>query len=144
MTVSALFTFTPSPPGDRAEQAIPLALELVDAVRRFRPVEVRSVLDRADLDALVVVLAAMVDDDSTVSELLGWLDGRPRPRTVTARHRTLKECGTHAAYNRHKDRGEPIDPRCEAEERRYQERRHRARRAAQQAERDDAAEQEAS
>jgi hypothetical protein len=44
---------------------------------------------------------------------------RPRPRLVRPTRRVLKPCGTHAAFNRHKQRGEPIDPTCDAAERRY-------------------------
>lgn len=138
MSVTSLFSTRPSAPADRAEQAVPLALELVDAVRCWRPSDVESVLDRADKDALLVVLAAMVDDTRTVGDVLGWLTGQPEPTTPRGPYarRVLKPCGTHAAYNRHVDRGEPVDPLCEQAERRYQRLRMRDRRAAA---RDDAA-----
>lgn len=43
--------------------------------------------------------------------------------------RQLKPCGTHAAFVRHKDRGEPIDAACEQAERDYQRAHKRKRRA---------------
>jgi len=76
--------------------------------------------------ALVVTLAAMIPQDQTVRELLAWTEQPPtRPRTVK-----LKPCGTHAAYARHKTRGEPIDPRCLNAERTYQRNRKREQRGA--------------
>lgn len=124
-----VLTFAPSLPAERADQAVPLALELVDAVRSGRRGEVQCVIDRADVPALLVVLAAMVDDSRPVSELLGWVREPSRRPARQRRRQPLKPCGTHAAYVRHVDRGEPIDPLCEAEERRYQRERTRARRA---------------
>lgn len=123
-----LLSFDPSAPDDRAEQALPLALELIDAVRCGRRDEVQCVLDRADTPALLVVLAAMVDDTRPLSDLLAWVQEPPRPR-ARRRRRVLKPCGTHAAYVRHVSRGEPVDPLCLAEERRYQRERVRGRRA---------------
>ena len=136
--MSAHLTLAPSPPDARADAAVPLALELVDAVRRWKPREVQAIIDRADTDALLVVLAAMVDDERTLGELFAWMPPQHQPRRARQR-RQLKPCGTHAAYNRHKDRGEPIDPLCEAEEIRYQARRAVARRAARDAVREDVA-----
>lgn len=54
-----------------------LALALIGAVRSLSPAAVAQVLavtpDR--LAACAVTLAAMVDDDRTVDDLLGWLPG---------------------------------------------------------------------
>lgn len=52
-------------------------------------------------------------------------------REAAARVRELKlrPCGTHAAFTRHKDRGEPVDELCADAERDYQAIRHLRRRA---------------
>lgn len=124
------FDLAPSAPADRAEQALPLALELVDAVRRADRNDVQCVLDRADAPALLVVLAAMVDDNRPVSDLLGWVPAdNVRQMRAAGQRRGLRPCGTHAAFIRHTARGEPIDPACLAEERRYQRERTRTRRS---------------
>lgn len=131
--MTTTFTLAPSEPGDRIDQALPLALELVDAVRRADRLDVRCVLDRADTPALLVVLAAMVNDDRPVSDLLGWVPNdnvRPLRTARQRRARLLRPCGTHAAFIRHKERGEPIDAACLTEERRYQRDRKRIARSA--------------
>lgn len=49
-------------------------------------------------------------------------DGRDalRALAIDAAH-ALTGCGTHAAYNRHRNHGEPIDAACREAERIYQE-----------------------
>lgn len=60
---------------DLAERLVPVACELVCAVRDD-PDQVQRVVrrHRGELHALVVVLAAMVPDDRTPQQLLGWAD----------------------------------------------------------------------
>lgn len=73
-----------------ADQLIPIAAELVATVRDYGPDTVGDVLDQVpDLPehvvgraggkygALAVVLAAMVDPDKTLTELLGWTIAGP-------------------------------------------------------------------
>lgn len=122
-----VFDLAPSQPEARARQSLDMALELADAVKRNHRGDVQCVLDRADTAALCLVLAAMVDDDRSVKgllrdipSLLRWL-GHPR----ATRARSLRPCGTHAAFVRHKNRGEEPDPECVEAERAYQRARSR-------------------
>lgn len=131
-----------SVPRDRAETSLPDALALIGAVRDGGPDAVAAVMARADLPAVVVVLAAMVPDDRTPGELLAWADPtaveRERKRDeaklerLRRRHaagqRTLQPCGTHAAYTRHKNRCEEACEACVLAERIYQRDRMRRRR----------------
>lgn len=111
---------------DPVYEAIPTALQLVGAVRCYDIHRAHDLLRKADLPALAVALAAMVPEDKTRTELLGWL----RPPTTTRPARRLAPCGTHAAFNRHKERGERIDGPCLEAEREYQRLRKRKERAA--------------
>jgi hypothetical protein len=125
-----VFDLAPSQPEVRATQAIDLALELADAVKRNHRGDAQCVLDRADTAALCLVLAAMVDDDRSVKQLLrdvgGLLRWLHRPRIL--RERPLRPCGTHAAWERHKRRGEEPCLPCAEAERAYQRARSRDRR----------------
>jgi hypothetical protein len=81
-----------------AEALLPLVMRLVGAVREEGPGTIRAVLnavratpapDGGDpMEALAVVLAAAVDPEKPVSELLGWVDTLKAPgpadRDVTA------------------------------------------------------------
>ena len=63
---------------DLAEALVPLAARLVAVVRDEGPEAVANVLGEVPAgrhDALAVVLAAMVDPDSTVRDLLAWTRG---------------------------------------------------------------------
>ena len=93
---------------------------------------------------------AMVDDTKTPRELLDWLHPKkykqamsqrvwamaqppkPRPKMPPRVYgpRALMPCGTHAAYARHKTRGEAVCGPCGVEEKRYQRDRKRVERAA--------------
>lgn len=133
MSATILTRLRRSTPTERAEQNLPVALELVQAVRAGDPVQVQSVFDRADADALCLVLAGLLDDSRTtrsllraVARLMTALDGPRLVRPI----RELRPCGTHAAFVRHTTRGEPIDPLCRDAERDYQRRRPRDRRVA--------------
>jgi hypothetical protein len=61
---------------------IPLASELIGVVRDYSPADVAAVLARVPddkRDALVVLLAAMVDPDARPSQLLAWTRLGPVP-----------------------------------------------------------------
>lgn len=110
----------------RFDVTMPVAIRLVDAVHRADRVEVARLVNDADLPALAVVLAAMVDEDKPVRELLAWAeDLRVRPagaRSNAARvfPRALEPCGTHPAFVRHKAHGEDPCEACVIAERIYQ------------------------
>lgn len=112
------YTLAPSSGADRAEQALPLALELIDAVRRKDRTDIQACIDSADLPALTVILAALVDDSRPVRELLAWVETPPRRQP--GERRNLRPCGTHAAYERHRNRGEEPCALCRRSEREYQ------------------------
>lgn len=129
MTVHRLPASTMS---QAVRQALPVAVELVQAVHDSDLSDVLCALDRTDTDLLCLVLAAMLDDDRSVRSLLrdlpalvSRLNG-PRPR----KPRNLRPCGTHAAYVRHRAAGQdPCEP-CVHAERAYQRARPRDRRVA--------------
>jgi hypothetical protein len=108
----------------RFDVTMPTALQLVDAVHRADRLDIARIVADADLPALAVVLAAMVDEDKPVSELLAWArDLRVRPagaRKGSKAPRLLQPCGTHAAYTRHRSRGEEPCEACVIGERLYQ------------------------
>lgn len=122
----------------RDQAQIAVALEAVDAVRRIGVDGLTRNLARRSPDhviRLAATLAALVPDDQPVSELLEWLHGdedRASVRNyVPGRDpRLLKPCGTHAAFIRHQNRGEPVDEPCRIAERVYQRSRKRRERAA--------------
>lgn len=70
---------------DLAEAMVPVACELACAVRDD-PDLVSKILrkHRDNLNALVVVLAAMVPDDRTTQQLLGWVDWQVEVERVRA------------------------------------------------------------
>lgn len=93
------------------------------------PKEVAALLEplgRDDLYALAVTLAALVDIDRSVAELLAWYTGSTRQE----RDFNLAPHGTHAAYTRHKSRGEEPCWDCVEGQRAYDRDRARRRRAA--------------
>jgi hypothetical protein len=117
---------------ERVRANLEVAVELVDAVHRQDPADTQSALDRADLTAVALVLAGMVDEDRSVRSLL-----RDLPRLVEAvdgprrrRQRPLLPHGTHAAFERHRRAGEPPCTPCITAERGYQRSRPRVRAAA--------------
>jgi hypothetical protein len=116
------------------ERMVPVACDLVgrvrDGNRQSILVLLRS-LTPSERYALTVVLAAMIPVDRSARDLLSWSDDAPAEilPEPTAYVRPLKPCGTHAAYWRHKKRGEPVDLRCLYAERAYQ-RTRKSRRAA--------------
>lgn len=120
---------------DRGQLAT--ALQIVDAVRTHGIEAVARNLARRKPDHVVrlaATLAALVPTDKPVSELLEWLHG-PHDEQIDLHvpgwdPRLLKPCGTHAAYERHRKRGEFIDDKCREGERAYQRSRRRRERAA--------------
>lgn len=99
-------------------------------------------LGRNDLNAMLVALAAMVPADYSPAELLAWNDAKylrpcdtpsaqsqpPLFPAVDAAGRELKPHGTHAAFNRHKKRGEAPCDVCVLGEARFQAGRQQQRR----------------
>lgn len=63
---------------DLADALVPIAAQLIGCVREYGPDDVSAVLAQVPdgrHDALAVILAAMVDPDSTPKELLAWTTG---------------------------------------------------------------------
>ncbi len=97
------------------------ALEMVDAVRCLDRRRVQRLFDLADLPAMVVMLAAMVDDQTPVADLLTWTADIRTPASLRRDPSTwLLPCGTHSAFNRHRLRGETACETCQEGERAYQ------------------------
>ncbi len=115
---------------ERALGAVPAALELVDAVRRWDRRDVQHLISQADLPALCVVLAAMVDQDSSVTGLLEWTEGQDESYDGWSRAEVLD---AHAQWEACRVRG--IEPPAEVREgqRIYDRVRRRAQRTAQRA-----------
>lgn len=100
---------------------IPHAVELVGVVRDYGPEDVAAALalvPDGKFDALCVVLAAMVDPDKTLRQLLGWLDTpvqsrvfEPQSQRPRGRPSHPREHGTERGYQQHKSRREM--PPCE-------------------------------
>lgn len=109
----------------RVEPTMALAVELIDAVTRGDVDAAQHALDRADTFGLCVVLAAMNDPDRPLSVIRSRLPRLLRALDSPSRRRAagLKPCGTHAAHNRHKNRGEEPCEACKQGEREYQARR---------------------
>lgn len=111
------------------ERMVPTACQLTGHVHAHDKKAIYNLIRRLTPEeayALIIVLAAMIPQDHTARELLAWTE-QPltRPRIVK-----LRPCGTHAAYCRHKARGEEIDTRCLHAERAYQRDRKREQRRA--------------
>ena len=136
-------------PDERAGATVPDACTLVCLVRDVDPAVTGSWLQartREQLEALCVVLAAMVPDDRSPGDLLAWIDPglkhtekrhqdalrKRRARNGTPAPRLVQPCGTHAAFNRHVKAGEDPCLRCLTAEREYQAERHERRKAARQ------------
>ena len=134
-------------PADLAESMVPVACDLACRVRDGDADGIARLAEAHGWDtetsALLVVLAAMVPDDSPVGDLLAWTEGleavlawcqEPLPLPGPGRPVT-EPCGTYAAYRRHERRGELADPACERAYAEYHRRQsleswHRARRKA--------------
>lgn len=84
--------------GDLAQALIPDAAYLAVAVRDRDPADIAqrlAGLTRHELEALAVVLAAMVDPDRTLQDALGWITwdeyGRPLQDTPPRDWRTVRQ-----------------------------------------------------
>ena len=107
---------------DLAESMVPLAADLTCRVRDADAEGIARLAEAHGWDtkttALLVVLAAMVDDTSPVGDLLAWTDtlgviAEWRQQPLLAAAPALKPCGTFAAARRHQRAKEPLDPACE-------------------------------
>lgn len=135
--------------GELAERMVATACQLACLVRDSGRDEIGkflATLGAGERDALLVVLAAMVPDDTAPGDLLSWITwdeyGRPLPSPSHAKgggvalpprrrpgRAAVQPCGTYAAYSRHKDRGELIDGECTEAARAYWRDRERTKRA---------------
>lgn len=94
------------------DACVPLAAELACTVRDEGPDAVADVLARVPdgrYDALAVVLAAMVDPDACMTDLLAWTDWTPPPRIG---HPLPREHGSERGYQQHRARREPFCGPC--------------------------------
>lgn len=91
---------------EEVESLIPLAAELVGAVRDYGPEITAEVLSRVPNgrhDALAVVLAAMVDPDARPQQLLAWTQLGPVPSrewespAFSTTRRLCPDCGQYVA-----------------------------------------------
>lgn len=116
-----------------ADDLVPAACDLICRVHEEGPDATGALLASLTDEqrwALPVVLAAMVPTDRPVADLLAWVtlratDDGPGVPNHAAYAAGLKPCGTHAAYARHKIRGETPCGRCQQAERAYQRTRKR-------------------
>lgn len=117
--------------GRLAAELVPIAADLVFKVHHENRETIGETLDSltpAQARALPVVLAAMVDPEAHLNDLLGWVtwDEHGQPLYAHDRHpdrpavATLRPCGTHAAYQRHKAASETPCRSCVEGERAYQ------------------------
>jgi hypothetical protein len=59
---------------ERVETALPVAVQLIGAVRDCDRRAVAELLLGADMPALAITLAAMVDDEQRLADLLSWTE----------------------------------------------------------------------
>uniref|UniRef100_UPI003F49745A hypothetical protein n=1 Tax=Streptosporangium sp. CA-235898 TaxID=3240073 RepID=UPI003F49745A len=128
---------TPQERQNLARDLIPLAMRLVGIVHEEGPdatAEFLAGLTAEQQYALPIILAAMVPDDRTPAELLGWYEVRlsdlkkrrrstaslPEGETQPAGTVVdLQPCPSPAAYKRHLARGEQACDPCKEASRRY-------------------------
>lgn len=115
----------------QTDVAIVAATDLAVALRDEGPVAVRSAAQRLlsacgnDPIAAVSVAAALIRTDQSIDAW--WQRGLDAVGQVDQ----IRPCGTHSAFNRHRDRGEEPCPDCWEAERTYQrDAKRRQRRAA--------------
>lgn len=127
---------------------VPIAAELVGTLRDYSLEDVDAVLARvpeSDHAALAKVLAAMVDPDASVRDLLAWTKSGPvKSRDVDPGHKVLasiknshplpREHGSERGYQQHRSRDDmPACEPCQVAHRKDEQDR-RARRLAREAE----------
>lgn len=116
----------PETEDQRAERLLRIGLDMAVRIREEPPDAVARTmhgLDQGELRDLALLMAACVDVGRPVREVVWWteLDRMPpRPRHI-------QPCGTHAAYNRHRAKGEPVDLACEVAERQHNAERYQQR-----------------
>lgn len=123
---------------DLAESSVPVAADLVCRVRDGDADGIKRLAEVHGWDqptaALLVVLAAMVDDSRPVGDLLAWTEEieaalswrqaqLPLPKPGPA---PVKPCGTYPAARRHQRNDEEMDPACEEAYREYRNERQNA------------------
>lgn len=101
---------------DRAERTVTTAMRLVAAVHGWRAGDVERLVTHADLSALVVVLAGMVDPAADRQQLLEWSQRPMRAEPGPG------DCAKPSRYRwaQHRKAGEPPCDACELVERTYQ------------------------
>jgi len=112
-------------------RALYTAQLLIGAVRDGNASQVNRQIggmDPPQLRELVVTLAALVPYDQSIRELLAWNDEQWHVHGRKVQR--LRPHGTHAAYARHRNHGEPACDDCLEAERLYQRARDRRRRRA--------------
>lgn len=132
-------TMTPDDRADLAESMVPVACDFTCRVRDGDAEFIERLAEARGWDtettALLVVLAAMVPvEDASPADLLAWTGGletalewRQEPLPLVAPGRPATEpCGTHAAWSRHKRRGEEVDRACERAQKAYRAERYQA------------------
>lgn len=118
----------PETDDQRAERLLRIAMDVAVRIREEPPEAVAREfggLDYQELRDLALLAAACIPIDRPVSGVVWWTDLDRVPKAL--RHR--QPCGTHAAYNRHKARSEPVDLACEVAERKYNADRYQLQRA---------------
>ena len=114
-------------PETYAKQLLHLSARIVGAVHFEHPDATQHAVDRAliveaptgvdPVVALVTVLAAQVDPETTATERLAWVQKRLETvrKAIKQPRRRVQPCGTPAAYKRHHRAGEsPCDACLEA------------------------------
>jgi len=124
-------------PGDRAQRLLKVGLELVGVVRDHPRDVIADALGQIpaeDKDALLVVLAALVDTDRSASYLLRWVTFDEHGNYVGPVRRPTGLPGSvlagHAAFTQAKKLGRPISDELLEAERAYQRSRKRGNRSA--------------
>ena len=118
--------------GDNAQRLLQIALDLATVVHDESRDAIHATvagIEPEDRDALLVVLAALVDVDRPVADLLAWVTWDEHGAPITSAHRNTVDVPArvrrhHAAYAR----GERA-PIIVEDERTYQRQRKRAQRA---------------
>lgn len=103
-----------------AERMVTKACEFACLVRDHDSAaigEFVQALSDEECTALLIVQAAMIPIEQTTGDLLAWVDfdeyGRPLSAPRAANGRVVQPCGTYAAWQRHKRRGEAPCGACE-------------------------------
>lgn len=105
-------------PDARFHAALDDALTLVDVVHgNGSTADVDRILRRADIPALCIALAACVDHDKTITDLLGWT---LTPTELEQIKRVNELAAAHAYYVQLRTKSQPVPPEIVGLERLYQ------------------------